>query len=257
MPTELYNATDTLGMVGANESTILSQQGHMDRLQDCGNGIYGPEAITKVLTIPEGRRVRAEFVEMTTLLPTLDPIAVARIPTASSTALEIVVFLRVAMLEVPPDEQYGTPIRRPRNWRVHQIQQSEFPTVAPGLAAFATSAVARSEQQRAQGHASPAARGYSQSPGRGDAGHHASPAARYPQSAGRDAGHGTPERDARRDVSSGTSRTSGTNSERIFKLVWLVRIGLRNVNSCTSSRTSLWRLQWWRKRMNSNWKCWS
>jgi hypothetical protein len=40
-------------------------------------------------------------------------------------------------------------------------------------------------------------------------------------------------------------------TERIFKLVWLVRIGLRNVNGCTSSRTSLWRLQWWRKRMNS------
>jgi hypothetical protein len=110
MPTELYNATDTLGMLGANESTILSQQGHMDRLQDRGNDIYGPEAITKVLTIPEGRRVRAEFVEMTTLLPTHDPIAVARIPTASSTALEIIVFLCVTMLEVPPDEQYGTPI---------------------------------------------------------------------------------------------------------------------------------------------------
>jgi hypothetical protein len=111
MPTELYNATNMLGMLGANELTILSQQGHMDQLQDCGNGIYGPEAITKVLTIPKGRRVRPEFVEMTALLPTLNPIAVAQIPTASSTALEIVVFLCVAMLEVPPDEQYGTPIR--------------------------------------------------------------------------------------------------------------------------------------------------
>jgi hypothetical protein len=101
-------------------------------------------------------------------------------------------------------------LSRPRNRRVHQIQQSEFPMVAPGLAAFAASAVARSEQQRAQGNASPAARGYSQSPGQGDAGHHTS-AARYPQSAGRDAGRGTPGRDTRRNVSSGTSRTSGTN----------------------------------------------
>jgi hypothetical protein len=92
MPTKLYNATNILGMLGANESTILSQQGqHIDQFQERGNGIYGPEAITKVLTIPEGPRVRPEFVEMTTLLPTLDPIAVARIPTASSTALEIVV----------------------------------------------------------------------------------------------------------------------------------------------------------------------
>jgi hypothetical protein len=40
-------------------------------------------------------------------------------------------------------------------------------------------------------------------------------------------------------------------TEHIFKLVWLVRIGLRNASVCTRNRTSLWRLQWWRKRMNS------
>jgi hypothetical protein len=39
-------------------------------------------------------------------------------------------------------------------------------------------------------------------------------------------------------------------TEHISKLVWLVRIGLCNVNGCTSNRTSLWRLQWWRKRVN-------
>jgi hypothetical protein len=40
------------------------------------------------------------------------------------------------MLEVPPNEQYGTLIRRPHNRR---IQQSKFPMVAPGLVAFAAS----------------------------------------------------------------------------------------------------------------------